>query len=327
MATLKNNRFLTMLAILSVITLVFGAPETTHAQAGAPYEVLAEINGLRAANGLAPLVENQYLNIAAQNHANWIAETGQGGHIGEGGSTAYDRAVAVGYGEGLSVRVTENWARGYGLTAYGCVYDMWVPSSIHLSQMLTTYYYDFGAGVALDGSGMTVYVVKFGRVTSASAPPQPTADPDATPVPFIQPVTTAEPNPDGSIIHVVQPGQTLWAIAEAYDIALADLLAQNDLTEDSAIYPDQELLIVPANAEEETKTTTPTATEEPTPTPSPTRTAQTTPTGVAPTPTETPRNNFLVNIFSGDTRLVGFGLVGVSIFGIALLVFTSSRLK
>ena len=214
MAILKNNRFLTMLVILSVFTLVFGAPETTHAQAGAPYQVLAEINGLRAGNGLAPLVENQYLNIAAQNHANWIAETGQGGHIGAGGSTAYDRAVAVGYGEGLSVRVTENWARGYGLTAYGCVYDMWVPSSIHLSQMLTTYYYDFGAGVALDSSGMSVYVVKFGRVTSASAPPQPTTNPGGTPgtpVPYIQPVTTVEPNPDGSVIHVVQPGQTLWA--------------------------------------------------------------------------------------------------------------------
>lgn len=329
-------RLLALLMLVSLVSLFIGAPETARAQAGTPYEVLAEINGLRIANGMAPLNENIYLNIAAQNHADWIASTGQGGHTGAGGSTPADRALAVGYGGGASVRVTENWARGPGLTANSCVYDMWAPSSAHISNMLTTWHVDFGAGVALDGQGMTVYVVKFGHVVGSVPPPKTTyapSGPTGTPAPLVQPIAIAQANADGSVIHVVQFGQTLWGIAEAYEINMITLLEQNFLSEDSAIFPNQELLIVPANLEieEETADLTPTPTEEPTPTPTrtPTRTPVATQAAVSPTPTEAPNpaGNFLVNIFSGDTLGVGIGLVAVSLFGIVLLFFTSSRLK
>lgn len=326
-----------LLAILILFCLIspFRAPERVKAQAGAPYEVLAEINGLRIANGMAPLAENQYLNIAAQNHANWIASTLQGGHTGEGGSSPADRALAVGYGSGARVSVTENWARGPGLTANSCVYNMWAPSSDHINNMLTTWHNEFGAGVALDTQGMTVYVVKFAHVIG-SAPPQSTSAPSGpagTPVPLVQSVVTSTPNPDGSVIHVVQFGQTLWAIAESYEISMIKLLEQNYLTEDSAIFPNQELLIIPANLEieEEGETPTPTPTEEPTPTPTATRTPWPRSDAATPIPTLTeapnPRGNFLVNIFSGDTLWIGIGLVGVSLLGIALLFITSSRLK
>jgi uncharacterized protein YkwD len=332
----NQRRILAILALFCLISPFLGAPERAEAQAGAPYEVLAEINGLRIANGMAPLAENQYLNIAAQNHANWIAATLQGGHTGEGGSTPADRALAVGYGGGATVRVTENWARGPGLTAYSCVYTMWAPSSDHINNMLTTWHNEFGAGVALDTQGITVYVVKFGHVVGSAAP-QPTSapsNPGATPAPLIQTVVTSTPNPDGSVIHVVQFGQTLWAIAESYEISMIKLLEQNYLTEDSAIFPDQELLIIPANVEieeEVEETPTPTPTEEPTPTPTATRTPWSRPEAATPTPTPNeainPRGNFLVNIFSGDTLWIGIGLVGVSLLGIVLLFITSSRLK
>ena len=335
MTHLHKRRLLAILILFCLIFPFLGAPERAEAQAGAPYEVLAEINGLRIANGMAPLAENQYLNIAAQNHANWIASTLQGGHTGEGGSTPADRALAVGYGGGARVSVTENWARGPGLTAYSCVYNMWAPSSAHISNMLTTWHNEFGAGVALDTQGMTVYVVKFAHVVG-SAPPQPTSAPSGpavTQAPLIQSVVTSTPNPDGSVIHVVQFGQTLWAIAESYEISMIKLLEQNYLTEDSAIFPEQKLLIVPANLEieEEGETPTPTPTEEPTPTPTATRTPWPRSDGATPMPTPTeapnPRGNFLVNIFSGDTLWIGIGLVGVSLLGIALLLITSSRLK
>lgn len=335
----QKHRILAILALYSLFALFGGAPTAADAQAGTPYQVLAEINGLRTANGMVPLSENQYLNIAAQNHANWIAATGQGGHIGEGGSTAADRAIAVGYGGGASVRVTENWARGPGLTPYSCVYDMWAPSSAHINNMLTTWHNEFGAGVAIDGSGMTVYVVKFGHVVG-SVRPQPTSvpsGPTGTPAPMVQAVVTATPHADGSVIHVVQFGQTLWGISEAYEISMVKLLEQNYLTEDSAIFPNQELLIVPANLEIEEEeeeveaAETPTPTDEPTPTatPRPTRTPRVVLEEAIPTPTEAPNpsGNFLVNIFSGDTLWVGIGLVGVSLLGIVLLFITSSRLK
>lgn len=332
MNNVKKQRILAILSILSFLSLFLTAPEPVQAQAGTAYEVLAEINGLRAANGLNPLAENQYLNLAAQNHASWIAATGQGGHTGEGGSSPTDRALAVGYGEGAQVWVTENWARNR-LGASGVVYDVWAISAPHLNNMLTTGHNEFGAGVAPYGDGTTVYVVKFGH-SSGSTADQPTSIPSGptrTPAPFIQPVTTAEPNPDGSVIHVVQFGQTLWAIVDAYKISMPDLLAQNGLTEDSPIFINDELIIVPANSNpEEAAEVTPTpVTPTPTPSRTPTPTAEAIPTKITATPTENPNSggNFLVNIFSGDTLWVGVGLVAVSLFGIALLFFTSARLR
>ncbi len=333
----QKQRISAILALSILLILLLGAPKPVDAQAGTPFQVLAEINGLRAANGMAPLSENQFLNIAAQNHADWIAATGQGGHTGAGGSSAADRAIAVGYGGGATVRVTENWARGPGLTPHGVVYTFWAPSSAHINNMLTTWHNEFGAGVSIDSSGMTIYVVKFGHVVG-SARPQPTTPPTGptgTPAPRVQPMTTATPNPDGSVIHVVQFGHTLWRISEAYEISMIKLLEQNYLTEDSAIFPNQKIVIIPPEDEveeeelEEAAEITSTPTQEPTATARPTRTPRPTREETHPTPTEAPDQAgiFLVNIFSGDTLWVGIGLVGVSLFGIALLFVTSSRLE
>jgi len=342
---IRKTAILALFNLMILLGLCFTDPSPVQAQSGTPAGVLAEINGYRAANGLGPLVENVYLNIAAQNHVNWMAETGQYSHTGAGGSTYTDRALAAGYGEGLGVRVTENWARGHQMTPYEVVHEMWKPSGIHNSQMLTTSYNEFGAGVALDGDGMTVYVVVFGIVTGgdvapvATMPAEATATavgPTRTPVPLSDTITTAEPNLDGSVIHVVKYGQALAAVADAYEIPLADLLAQNNLTEDSVIYPEQELLIVPAAPQSPTPTESeqnPEAAEEtvePTPRPSrtPTEKALPTATGVAPTPTQPPQRQagFLVNLFSGDTLWIGIGLVSVSVFGLGLLFYTSTKM-
>jgi len=334
---MKKTRILAILLTFSLLWLFYGTPEPVQAQSGTAAEVIAYINALRASYGMEPLIENVYLNIAAQNHADWIAETGQGGHTGADGSTAYDRAVAVGYGAGSQAWVTENWARGYNLTASGCVYDMWAPSEAHLDNMLTTWHNEFGVGVALDSDGFTVYVANFGH-TSGGDTGQVTSDPvDITPggptvttEPFINPIVTVTPAPDGTVIHTVLYGETLWTIADAYGISITDLLTLNGLTEDSVIYPDEQLVIFQGTGETPTPTLTP---EEATPTATPTR--EVTPTEkpaqaeVTPTPTEEANNGggFLANIFSGDTLWVGIGLVAVSVFGLALLLFTSSRLK
>jgi len=337
--------------LLLLLGIIFAAPETAHAQSGTPAEMHQGINNLRAANGLPPLAVNNYLMQSAQNHANWIAAGNPGGHTGEGGSSALDRALAVGYGEGQTVFVTENWARGLNLSVTSCIYDMWNDAA-HMGNMLTTRHNEFGAGVALDQQGMTVYVVNFGHVSGSQPLPTYTPDggsengdpvevvPTATPmgptdtlVPLIQPVVTATPNPDGSVIHVVQFGQSLSPISEAYSIPMADLMAQNELTEESIIYEGQELLIFPANQQTQETEEEPVTPEEsaPSATPSLTFTPTQLPslTQQAPTPTRTPepQNNFLANIFSGETLWVGIGLVAVSVFGIALLLFTSARLR
>lgn len=334
---MKKFRILAILLILGLFSVYWVSPEPVQAQSGTPAEVIAYINALRASYGLDPLIENIYLDIAAQNHANWIAETGIGSHTGEDGSTAYDRAVAVGYGAGGNAWVTENWARGYNLTAYGCVYDMWAPSEAHLDNMLTTWHNEFGVGVALDSNGFTVYVANFGHTTVGDTG-QVTSDPNieltpgaatATYEPLVYAVVTATPAPDGTIIHTVQYGETLYGIAEAYGVSITDLFNLNGYNEETVIYPGEQVIIVQGTGE----TPTPTATmAEATPTPTPTREVTSTPAvavDITPTPTVEVDDGpgFLANVFSGDTLWVGIGLVAVSVFGLALLLFTSSRLK
>jgi uncharacterized protein YkwD/LysM repeat protein len=340
---LKHRKALIAIPLLvTLLVLYFGAPERISAQAGTPSELIQAVNALRAANGLPPLAVNNYLMQAAQNHANWIAAGNPGGHEGSGGSYAIDRAIAVGYGEGAKVEVIENWAQD--ISVQNCIYINWNDAE-HMPTMLTTRHNEIGAGVALDGQGLTIYIINVGHVSGSAPLPVNTATPGGptvtppgptnTSIPLIQPILSSTPNPDGSVVHVVQYGQALYPIADAYGISLADLLALNNLTEDSIIYVGQELLIIPASQEVQEETpeeideaataNTPSATPSPTttPTPEPIFTDQ----APSATPMPEPQNSFLGNIFSGETLWVGIGLVAVSIIGIGLLLYTSSRLK
>lgn len=109
----------------------------------------------------------------------------------------------------------------------------------------------------------------------ATATPRPTrAKPSATAT--ATPILTSTPQADGAVVHVVEAGQALWNIAESYKVSLAEIMALNNLTERSVIYPGNKLLIKPPEA---TPTRTASQTSSPTPTvlkpsntPRPTRT-------------------------------------------------------
>lgn len=95
--------------------------------------------------------------------------------------------------------------------------------------------------------------------TATSAPtstPTPTATATRTATPTSTPTATVTPTP---VIYVVQPDDTLLAIAGKYGTTVDALLQANDLQARDLIYPGQELVIV-----------TPAPTPE-TPTPEPTR--------------------------------------------------------
>jgi LysM repeat protein len=106
--------------------------------------------------------------------------------------------------------------------------------------------------------------------------PGPTKTPTATRTPIV--LQTSTPNPDGSIVHIVQSGETLWSIAVLYKVGLNQIYTLNGLTESSIIRPGQKLVIQKAD-----RTVTPTinatATFTPTLTIAPTR-AKATPTGM-----------------------------------------------
>jgi len=82
-------------------------------------------------------------------------------------------------------------------------------------------------------------------------PAAPAPPPQPTPIPIAAPVTAQPAREDGSIVHVVQPGDTIWAIGVAYDVHPYKIIALNNLDDPSRmvvgfIHPGQELLIRPA---------------------------------------------------------------------------------
>jgi len=93
-----------------------------------------------------------------------------------------------------------------------------------------------------------------------------------------QAIMTSTPNSDGSVVHVVQSGESLISIADAYKVSVAEIKALNGLTSDD-IYPGDTLIIRPAPTPGPTSTATGTATSTPEPTYTlrPTRTPTSTP--------------------------------------------------
>lgn len=127
-------------------------------------------------------------------------------------------------------------------------------------------------------------------VTPTGSPTAPSATPTRTPRGFVlMPVSTVTPQEDGSIVHIVQPGEVLSNIAEAYQVSLSQIYSLNYLTDQSVIYPGQRLKVKtpdPTATPTETSTPTrvPTATRRPTRTPTQTLVASPTSLAASPTP-------------------------------------------
>ena len=280
--------FIVSLAVLVVLSGFVLRAQPTAAQAGDPYSLIDTINQLRATNGLAPLEAHPALMAAAQGHSEYQASIGQVTHTGQGGSRPSDRAAAAGYGGGAAFSLSENIAGGMDMAPWQAV-NIWQGDAPHLQTMLGANYTHIGAGVAV-ADEVVYYTIDVGNITgepnanptaipgagTPSATPGPTRTPAApgdTPPPT-HAVQAATPDADGAIIHIVQPGETLITIAEAYGIPLSELLGLNGLNSESVIYPEDKLIIRPANTPTPTDlpSVTPSATATITPTRRPTRT-------------------------------------------------------
>lgn len=143
---------------------------------------------------------------------------------------------------------------------------------------------------------------------------------------FAQAAVTSTPNSDGSIIHIVQAGESLISIADAYQVSIDDIKALNNLDSDE-IFAGDTLIIRAAATTTPTGTSTGTATgtPEPTTTRSPTHTPTTTPrpasAGLNVTPDASQlgeRNNpadRLGNILLGAIITLGVLGVGMMVIG------------
>ncbi len=155
-------------------------------------------------------------------------------------------------------------------TATGTVLTVFLYSTQSAFADLNRTYWD---DVRLTGGGSGGAAAPVGTVVVPT--PIPTAPPVAA---FVVPQAA---QPDGSIVHTVQSGDTLASIAFAYGTTRQDLLALNNLQSANFIFPGQKLLIKPApTATPVTPTVPPTAT----PTTAPTNT----PAAVAATNTRPP---------------------------------------
>jgi len=236
------------------------------------------VNALRASYGLGPYIVDPILTAVAEKQNNYSISIGQITHYGPDGSRPRDQAIAAGYGGGATVFVSENIVMGTGLTPAEAV-DWWTGDDPHLNTMIGSNYRDVGAAVGQsDGAYyytlLTGYVAGVGSAGS-TAPGSQTAGPSG-PAPVVQ----AAPQADGSIVHTVEAGQTLWTIAAVYDVELKDLIQLNGLTETTVLHPGDQVVVRPAVAA--------TATDVTDPSPSPARHVTLTPRRETPTVSPTP---------------------------------------
>jgi len=235
-----------VIGLLGLTVLTLAGAQPAAAQSSDQLYVAELVNGLRAEYGLPPYRLDPALMAAAQAHSEWAASVGTHSHTGPGGSTPTDRAIAAGYGGGKVVRVSENIYWG-GLATPESALEWWRNSDIHFRGMTSTTYVDLGTGVAYSANG-GFFTLNFGVIVGDAPPAPAPAQPSGPTQPevVIEPIELAEPNEDGSLVHTVGEGQTLWAIADAYDVPLSEIMALNRLNEDSIIRPGDEIVIVPA---------------------------------------------------------------------------------
>ncbi len=277
-------RFLwAFLALASALGPLFSTRPVYAVQAcpDRAYELIQLVNNLRASLGLPAYEIHPTVMAVAQAHSEYQASIDTLTHEGPGGSRPKDRLRAAGYGNGGNILVSENIAWGYNMPPQGAM-DLWLPSAIHYYTMTIPNVRHVGAGCATSATGKTYYTLLAAWHSGAgsgpppppppTSPPRPTATPTGpTPTPTPVPVIPATPRPDGAVIHVVQPGQTLMMIALSYQVPLEQILEQNNLTRTSIIYPGDEIVIVPPRT---TPTPTPTSLQ-------PTKAISVTPSGGA----------------------------------------------
>lgn len=141
---------------------------------------------------------------------------------------------------------------------------------------------------------------------------------------------TATPGLNGEILHTVLPDQFLYHIVQLYGISLQDLLSLNNLTEDSPIFPGDQLIIVKGGDMDLGQgTLTPEVVlTEPTPALSPTSELvllKAPEENQEPTPIV--ETGFFQRVFSSNARFLALGVLGLVLFGVVLLIISSRRIQ
>jgi LysM repeat protein len=240
-------------------------------------QVIAGVNALRTSRGLNPFQTNSILMRVCQAQSDYMASIGTYSDTDAQGRGTMQRTIAAGY---PASRASENVFEGTNATAQDAI-NFWMGDALHRIALLDPGLVDVGAGVTVVGN--TYYYCQIAALSGGGSTAPGTSAPPAA---VVVPIVVSTPNPDGSIVHVVQPGDTLLAIARAYGIALITLEQLNRVTNTTTIYPGDKLIIRPAFTATVT-TLTLTSTQTPTAT-QVSSTATATGTPLVPTPLPNP---------------------------------------
>ncbi|HEX2623073.1 MAG TPA: CAP domain-containing protein, partial [Phototrophicaceae bacterium] len=249
MPSMKTLRTLFATTLLLMLTLTLS---TASVQAqDAVSDLLGRINGLRSSLGLPGYALNGALSAAAQNQAQWMAETGSVTHTRPDGSTPTSRAAAAGYPSSF---VSENIYAG-SIARVDDAWTFWINSPIHYRGLTNPGYTEVGIGAASAAWG-NAFVLVFGSQSNpyVAAPGGGNNsskgsgnDAAAAPPSFIVGYDAV-----GNIMHEIQPGQTMGDIALIYGYTWADiphLLEVNGLTEeDVRKLPEGGVFLVPPHS-------------------------------------------------------------------------------
>jgi LysM repeat protein len=171
-----------------------------------------------------------------------------------------------------------------------------------------------------------------GKAGHADQADEQVASPSPTPA-VIMAVVTVTPMPDGSMVHIVQPGQSLWAIAIAYGVKIADLVKLNKQLSPTnpVIFVGQKIIVRGTSL----PTLSPTVTDTPFPvtgTPTLTKTLRPPTRTFAPSWTPAPTVHKVVlpdfpAFESSNRHALGIGLVTVCLLGLLAVVIGSVKKK
>ncbi len=234
-----------MLILINCLGMVNILPVTAQdSNTITAWDLIALVNQIRSANGLPALEVNSTIMGTAQQTAEIMAANHMYNHIGD----VRGRIRAAGYGGGAVVWATENFA--VGPLTLDQIAVVWSDFD-HMRPMTNPSYQHIGAGVA-EVDGVVYYIVQAAYTgsgvnptrTPANGTPNPTTDGTEAVSQLIMPVRTATPHSDGSIVHVVQYGQSLWSIAIAYNTHIVDIQRVNNLSQDTnTVYAGQQLIM------------------------------------------------------------------------------------
>ena len=334
---MTRDKLVWLLGVISTTTVLGLGFINTSARSLHPskaYDLVDEVNRRRLAAGLYPYKVNDALMSSAQAHSEYQAAIGNITHTGVGGTRPVDRAIAADYGGGAQVFVTENIYGGTNTSPAGPV-SWWIADGgWHYEGVLSSRYQDVGAGAASVGD-YTYYTLDVG-IIAGEAPPPNQSQPSpplgstqsvSTPTPpKAKPVKKATTLSDGSIIHVVEQGQTLWTIAAIYDVPLKEILKLNKLTENSFVFPGDKVIVQPSFTPAPTVLDTPTPMQTVVnPTPTSTRFARTI-TIAAPPPTTASSINSINQPTKLDPKR-GIAALTIAILAIVAIITLSVSKK